>query len=340
MQGHTTGNGAHSVLPDAKAHIATTVIIKAIVSEVFQGGLGRRCEVCRAADQGADSFGDGVHHPSGGFTGGDWLVPILKQASQITIPPFGQVSFQVFLQLLCFLRIGLTISLQPVLPLFLVAPATRLCLTEMGQYLGWDGERFFICPPQTFFSQMHFLFTQWLTMGRGSASLIRATVANDSPTDNQTGATTFYLSHTYGLSHTSYVHTIDRPNDMPAIGLEPLGHIFGEGNIGIPLDRNIIVIIQIDKFTQTQRSRQRGCLRGDTLLKVTVRNDGISVMVNDIMPRSIVICCQPLFSNRHTHAIGKPLAQRPRGCFHAGDNPILRVARRLATPLSELLELL
>ena len=48
--------------------------------------------------------------------------------------------------------------------------------------------------------------------------------------------------------------------NVPAIRLEPPLHIVGQGELGAPLDRDTVVVVDPDQLAQTKVARQRGGL--------------------------------------------------------------------------------
>ena len=165
-------------------------------------------------------------------------------------------------------------------------------------------------------------------------------VTDSRPADYQAGLIIRRPRLAYRSVQADDIHTVNRPDNLPAVGLEPPGDILGESNISASLNGNTVIVIQVDELAQAQRPGQRSRLRSHSLHKVTVGNDSVSVMVNYLMPRPVVMRRQPPPGNSHPDAIGKTLPQRPGGHFHARDKPILRVPRRPALPLPELLEFL
>jgi hypothetical protein len=41
---------------------------------------------------------------------------------------------------------------------------------------------------------------------------------------------------------------------MPAVGVEALAHLFGEGAIGGAVDRDVVVVIEVDQLSELQMS--------------------------------------------------------------------------------------
>jgi len=61
-------------------------------------------------------------------------------------------------------------------------------------------------------------------------------------------------------------------------------------------------------------------------------------MEPSIWARPVVVRGQPAFHHGHAHRVGDALAQRPGGHLHARGHTVLRVARRAAAQLAELLQ--
>ena len=85
-------------------------------------------------------------------------------------------------------------------------------------------------------------------------------------------------------------------------------------------------------------SGQRCGFRSHALHQVAVADDGIDVVVHDLVPWLVVPCGQEACRQRHADARGKALPERPGGRLDAGRTPVFRVSRGHALPLAEALE--
>ena len=84
-----------------------------------------------------------------------------------------------------------------------------------------------------------------------------------------------------------------------------------------------------------------GCgLRRDALHQVTVADDPVGEMIDDLGAGAIVTCGQVRFGHRQTHSVAEALTERPRGRLDAWSNAALGVARRHATPFAKLFDLI
>jgi len=109
---------------------------------------------------------------------------------------------------------------------------------------------------------------------------------------------------------------------MPAIGGVPGRDVLGERDLGLPLDRNPIVVPNQHQVAQLLRPCQRRRLRGHTFLHTAVPGDAIDHPVEHtrLTPRRGRIQQRPLPAGRHRepNRVGHPRPQRTRGALDAG----------------------
>src|SRR5665213_1717575 len=83
-----------------------------------------------------------------------------------------------------------------------------------------------------------------------------------------------------------------------------------------------------------------GCrFRRDPLHEISVADDPVCEMIDDLEARTVVTGSQMRFGHRQTHTVTEALTERSRGRLDAWCNATLRVARRHATPFSKLFDL-
>src|SRR5258708_6610978 len=104
------------------------------------------------------------------------------------------------------------------------------------------------------------------------------------------------------------MEAVEWADHLPAIGVEAACDIFAESDVGGPLKLDVIVVIEIDQFTQPQRSGQARGFAGHPLLHFTIGNDRIGVVVDDVVAGAVVMLCKPTLGKSHADAMRKPLA--------------------------------
>ena len=127
---------------------------------------------------------------------------------------------------------------------------------------------------------------------------------------------------------------------MPAISFKTFWGIVSEPALNFTIDRDVVVIVESDQFTQTQRTSQGTGFMRNTLHQTTVTQENVGVMVDDFMAIAVEVGSQSFFSNCHSNTVGNTLAKRTRCGFHPGGIAIFRMPRGLGMQLAKLLEIL
>ncbi len=126
---------------------------------------------------------------------------------------------------------------------------------------------------------------------------------------------------------------------VPAIGLKPGTGIVAEGERGVALDRDVVVVVEADQLAELRVSGERGGFVGDAFHHVAVAGDEVDVMVYDLL---VAVEHRPhvRLGHRHANRVANPLAQRSSRRLDAGSVAELGMAGRLALPLPKLLQVI
>ncbi len=124
---------------------------------------------------------------------------------------------------------------------------------------------------------------------------------------------------------------------VPAVGAEALGHVLlVEREARRAVDRDAVVVVDVDELAEPQVAGERGGLGGDAFHQVAVGADREDVVVADL---GAELLAQELLGHRHPDAVAEALAERAGGRLDARRVAVLRVARGLRAELAELLDL-
>ena len=102
--------------------------------------------------------------------------------------------------------------------------------------------------------------------------------------------------------------TVNAAHDVPAVSFKAFGGIVSEPALNITVDRNAVVIIEGNQFTQFQGTGQRTGLVGDPFHHTAVAHKDVGVMINNIVPRTVELRRQCLFRNSKTDCVCDTLA--------------------------------
>src|SRR5437867_10137296 len=127
---------------------------------------------------------------------------------------------------------------------------------------------------------------------------------------------------------------------MPAVGFETLRYIFAKSQAGEAFDRDVIVVVEIDKFAEFEMTRKRGGFGRNAFHQIAVRNNCIDVMIDNVAAILVELGSEVSGTHRHANTIGKPLAQRTCCYLDTWRQSVFRMAGSLRAPLTKTLQLL
>jgi hypothetical protein len=138
-----------------------------------------------------------------------------------------------------------------------------------------------------------------------------------------------------GLEGVAVVGDLAHLVDVPAVAAEARGCIVGEGQLGLAVDRDVVVVVDHDEPAEAEVAGERGGLVADALHEVAVTRDHEGVVVAQLGAEA---GAQPALGDRHAGAVADALAERAGGDLDALGVVPFGVARRLRLPLAERLE--
>lgn len=68
---------------------------------------------------------------------------------------------------------------------------------------------------------------------------------------------------------------------MPSIGFVTLDDIFSEGDSGVTVNSNMVIIVESDQFTELQVTCERRSFRRNTFLETAVTENDVGIVVEE-----------------------------------------------------------
>lgn len=81
--------------------------------------------------------------------------------------------------------------------------------------------------------------------------------------------------------------TVDVANNVPAVSFETHCGVVGEPAFNVTINRDTVVIVERNQFTQLQRTRQRANFVGDAFHHAAVAHEGVGVVVDNVVARTV-----------------------------------------------------
>ncbi len=118
------------------------------------------------------------------------------------------------------------------------------------------------------------------------------------------------------------------PLRVPAVGGIPPEHVFGEGDVGVVFDGDVVLVVDHYEVPQLLVPGERGRLGSDAFLKVAVRSNH----PDGVVERALTLGRLGIQQSAHaTLGVGEPdggrqaLPEGAGGDFHAGGVAVLRM---------------
>jgi hypothetical protein len=105
-----------------------------------------------------------------------------------------------------------------------------------------------------------------------------------------------------------------------------------------PVDRDVVVVVDVDQAAEAEVARDRRGLLRDALHQVAVRADGVDPRVDDGVSRPVPALREERLRDREPDAVPEALPERPRRRLDARRVVELGMAGRPRPPLAELLQ--
>ena len=214
-------------------------------------------------------------------------------------------------------------------------------LADPGEQLAdlvGDREGLLVGPAEVLLGQLDLLLAQGRAVSGAGVLLVRAAVADVGGQGDEGGPVCDALclaDRELDLLQRGLLRTLV---DVPAVGVESLGDLLVEGEVRCALDRDLVVVIDRDQLAEPEVARKRSRLGGDALLHVPVAADHVGVMVDHLVVAAVVVGGVAGLGEREADAVGEALPERPGRDLDPRRDPVLRVARALAGPLAERLQ--
>src|SRR5215471_7937668 len=111
--------------------------------------------------------------------------------------------------------------------------------------------------------------------------------------------------------------SIANTQDVPAVSQESCFDILGKGDARVPLDRDVIVVVNPAKVIETEVSGERGRFRCNSFHQAAVAADCVYIIVEDVEAGTVITIREPFLGNRHSDTRGNTLPERTRRRFYS-----------------------
>src|SRR5208337_5022779 len=126
-------------------------------------------------------------------------------------------------------------------------PRREMLLDALG-----DKELRILGPTVEALAEADLLVAQGLAMSLGSVLLVRRTIADVAIQDNKCGAALRLTECLQGVLDAVNVVGVANAQDIPPITQEPGRNVFRKGNAGVPLNGDMVIVVNPTQVVQAQ----------------------------------------------------------------------------------------
>ncbi len=119
---------------------------------------------------------------------------------------------------------------------------------------------------------------------------------------------------------------------VPTLGIEALGHILGERDVRRPVDRDVVVVVEVHQATEPESPGQGSGLGTDAFHQVPVGAEAEGAMIDELLAES---CPEMHLGDRHADTGGETLTEGAGRHLDPQTVVDLGVPRGVTAPLTE-----
>ena len=260
VQGHAVEDGAHAVFTHAEAEVAAAVGDGLKVRAAADDRLVAGREVGAATDEIGDDGCEGVEGIAAGVAGGRAASAV--EGGQCVFPAGWKLALQHRAELGGKVRVGGGVGIpQGAVGGFEPFAALYGLEAEVAHVVGQKKCRL-LGPFEVGLGLGDFFIGKGVAVHVGLA-LFGGAEADDGGATDEAGAGILFGGGDGGVDGGT-VHAVHF-EDVPAVGFEALVLVLGEGQVGVAVDGDAVVIVEVDQFAKAQVAGEAGRFLGRRL---------------------------------------------------------------------------
>src|SRR5215472_2698952 len=192
-------------------------------------------------------------------------------------------------------------------------------------------EKLFILGPAVApFRELDFFIAERLTMSRGRVLLVRRAITDMTIKHNECRSALRLLEDVERLLDPLTIVGVSDSQHVPSVSEEASCNILSERQTSVPLDRDVVVVVDPAKIVEAEMTGKRCRFRRNSLHQTAISANGVDVVVEDFEAGFIEAASEPLLADSHADARGNTLAQWSSRGLDTRYPVVLGVTRRLA----------
>jgi len=305
---------------------------------LLQSGAGAAAEIGRAADQVGDRRGDALQCDSRRLPGGRRSASGVGFGERL-VPSGRELARHPLLQLAGERRMRRRIAREPLAPARFQLGSASHRSAPVGQRVLGDEEPGLLRPAEDLLGLPDLVCTERSAVRLRAVALGGRGIGDHRPERDQCRARAVAPGGLEGGLDSGQVVAVRDPEHPPAVGLEASGHIFAEGERGVAVDGDVVVVVEDGELAQPEMAGEGSRLAGDALHEISVAGEHPGPVVYDRVAGPVEVLGEEPLGDRHSNRVGESLSQRTGGGLDPRRVTPLGMSRRAGAPLAKVFDL-
>ncbi len=180
-----------------------------------------------------------------------------------------------------------------------------------------DQELGILRPPVAPLGLPDLFLSQRLPVGCAGVLFVGGAVADVGVHDDERGAVVGVQERLIGARQRVKVVGVAHPKDVPPVAQELRGQVIGEGQRGVPFDRDVVVVVDPAQLGKPEVPGHGRSLLANPLHHASVPADRVDVVVEHRVAVAVEVLGHPPTGDGHANAVSNSLPERPGRRLHA-----------------------
>ena len=313
----TVHDGSHGVLTHTVAEVAAGPLANAQlggleVDGVLPAGVVGASQVSRARQQLGDDIVDLLQDGLRQLTRGDGAVSRLV-GREALLPALGQLAGETAGEVSTLGGVSLLVLLEELVPLLLLGGTVGTVLVvKVIDLLGHD-EALLGVEAEQLLDALGVIGLERVTVDTAGTSQLGAETNGGGQLDDGRLVGHLLTLADGGLDTLEVVVTVLDPLGVPAVGLETLHDVLGEGTLGVTVNGDVVVIVDGNQVAQLQVTSHASGLAGNTLHGAAITEEHVGVVVEELIAGLVEDTGGVSLSDGQTNGVGETLTKGASG---------------------------
>src|SRR5215813_12411990 len=146
----------------------------------------------------------------------------------------------------------------------------------------WNEKLFILGPAVAPFRELDLFIAERLTVSCGRVLLVRRAIADMTIQHNECRSALRLLEDAEGLLDSLDIVGVSDSQHVPSVSEEASRNILSERQASVPLDRDVVVVVDPTEIVETEMTGKRCRFRRNSFHQTTISTNGVDVVLENL----------------------------------------------------------